>query len=253
MAVPFRYIHVTRQFIAEELADRVRRGENSVLLGHPFSGRTYICRELCRSLGQEIRGRVVQIDFAAACRVCDSEGLRDLIRLAVEVVQPQTLASEGLLGPLDSLGVAQPFLIAKNVDQLTHNLARQFLQEIRVAIQDRRLVVVLTGEHDLERMVHGPNSELDIDGRYVIQGFALDEFSRLLLRDRYTSTLRLEPIEETAKDIWSLTGGNTDLLRTILIALEDHRLAKDTGHEDPVATEWLSSWLQKPETVSQLA
>ncbi|MGA2148652.1 MAG: GAF domain-containing sensor histidine kinase [Bryobacteraceae bacterium] len=144
-------------------------------------------------------------------------------------------------------------MIAKNVDQLTHNLARQFLQEIRVAIQDRRLVVVLTGEHDLERMVHGPNSELDIDGRYVIQGFALDEFSRLLLRDRYTSTLRLEPIEETAKDIWSLTGGNTDLLRTILIALEDHRLAKDTGHEDPVATEWLSSWLQKPETVSQLA
>ncbi len=192
----------------------------------------------------------MQIDFATAGRISNSEGLSEVIRLAVDAVQSQVAGAEGLLGPLDGLGVAQPLLIAKNVNRLAHNLARQLLQEIRVAIQDRRLVVILTGEHDLEEMVHGPNSELDIDGRYVIQGFGLEEFSSLCAQN--SISVRFEVPEEAVELLWTCTGGNIDLLRAVLLAVQDHRLISDTSLAEPMSVPWLSNWLQKPETASQL-
>ncbi len=253
MTTPFHYVRVCREFISQKVAGRVRRGENCVLLGHPNSGKGYVCYAVADCLKEEIAHRVVRLNLAYGGTVATEDDFCRRMREAVVQAGGADVGSgSGLLDALNGLQVNQPLLFANNVDSMAHHVARTFLQEVRSRVEEGRLVTVLTGEYDLQELVHGPNSEFNVAGQYVLQGFELDEFTNLL--ERYTDAygIQFSPADEAAVRLCKLTGGNGDILRAVLFALEDTRFRSGTHPRAAVSLDWLEEKLLSPNVTSWL-
>jgi signal transduction histidine kinase/GAF domain-containing protein len=188
----------------------------------------------------EIEGRVVRLDFARMSEIDDVR--RAVLDAGGHEVEP----SGKLLESLDGLGTPQPILIATNVDSLPHHWARRFLAEIRTRVQDKRLVVILTGEHDLEELTYGPNSEFRIDAQYVIQGFDLEEFRLVVRRYLRNFSFRFHPDADVEDRLFRLTGGNTGILQVVLTIIHEERFRAATPVDEPLLLDDLEARLASP-------
>jgi len=227
-----------------------------VILGHPNCGKGYVCRRLIEHLASEIRGRTICIDLAFGGAITNEEEFFQSLshKLKQSGVSCDLSQSDNLLEPLDALPVAQPVLFALNVDSLAHSVARKLLQEIRVRVEQGRLVAALTGEYDLQEMVHGPNSAFTAAGQYVLQGFNADEFGEYIKRHTDTFGIRwTEPIDDVSNRLFTLTGGNAHVARAITALCWDLRFRNGVFARESWSVHWIEDQLADEQIVGRLS
>jgi hypothetical protein len=251
MTTPFKYVKVSRTFITDDLTDRVRRGESVVLLGHPNGGKGYVCREIAKNLNKEFSAHVVTVDFAYGNTIANEKLFTDHISQAVLRAGGQELPEgQGLLDALDTLHLPQPLLIASNVDSVAHHVARRFLQEVRTRVEQGRLVVILTGEYNLQELVHGENSEFTAAGQYVMQGFEADEFGAFFAGQNEMRGIVWDDPEIAALWLCQLTGGNLDVTRAIWETCIERRFHLGLVPHLPWRRDWVQQQLANQDFLS---
>lgn len=228
MNIPFQYTSVSTDFI-NRLCGLALGGDSIILLSARYGGKRYVMKRIRHYLSQAKAGPVVSIKYLHEPLVSTEPRAKELIKEAVLEAQPGLPIDEGgddFLGAIDQLNChtgQTVFLMAANVDGMAHHLARRFLQGVRRRVADRRLVVVLSGEDDFRDLVYGPNSEFNCANKFVLQGFAHDEFNNYI--DRYRELLRegFKLSQKDREDLWKRTGGSGYLMRMVLRKLvEDH-------------------------------
>jgi GAF domain-containing protein len=225
----FYYAQIDRPFI-EGLGDKLLLGESVVLLGPRYGGKKHVMRRLMSLLGQRDAAPVVQLQIAAEPPVATLKHLQNLISHAVNGAHapqpPARHSDDRLLTPVDgmSLQLQRPvILFASNIDSMAPHLTRRFLEEVRTSVEAGRLIAVLSGEHDLRDIVHGPNSEFNCANQYVVQGCGQDEFDSYLFSICDSLNVKFEGPREASGILLQLTGGNLYLLKKILLALVEVR------------------------------
>ncbi|MEK7995402.1 MAG: GAF domain-containing protein, partial [Planctomycetota bacterium] len=221
MTQPFHYVYVDQSLI-EQILTHLEQGMSVVTLGYPRAGKGFLRRKLREGLAAAGRTPVVNVNFLTAEPVLSEEAARQAIAAAVAAAGGTPAChNDGLLGPLDGFEKT-PILFAANVDALAHHIARRLLREARGRVSEQRLVALVSGEYDLGELVHGPASEFNIARQYVLQGFGEACFAEFL--NSYLRAVGLRsPAPEVQHELWELTGGNADLLLTILgLAIEKH-------------------------------
>ena len=253
METAFQYVRVGRKLITD-ICERVRRGASSVILGHPFAGKGYLCDLILRDLDLELTGRLVRLNFGHGATVSTEREFRDRVANAVQAVGGHEIRTDGtLLDPIDRLPHPMPVLVVQNLDSVTHDVGRVFLQEVRPRVEDDRLTVILTGEYNLRELVHGPNSEFEQAAQYVLQGFELDEFSELLREFSNAYGVEFDRPDDAANELCNLTGGNRDVLRNIFIGILDSRLYGGLPRIQPVHLAELRKQTLSPGVVASVS
>ncbi|MEK7407041.1 MAG: ATP-binding protein [Acidobacteriota bacterium] len=221
MTQPFHYVCVDQSLI-EEILTHLEQGVSVVTLGYPRAGKGLLRRKLREGLAAAGRSPVVNVNFLTAEPVLSDVAARKAIADAVSAAGGTPEKGDGsVLGALDGFEKT-PILFAANVDALAHHVARRLLREARARVSEGRLVALVSGEYDLGELVHGPASEFNIARQYVIQGLGEACFAEFL--NSYLHAVGLRPPEPgVGHQLWELTGGNADLLLTILgLAMEKH-------------------------------
>lgn len=230
---PFEPRQVGSAFYAE-LEGLITQAQSAVILAPRYGGKRRVLREIVsraqrrglQPLGH-LRGRRSQplntIERLAnsmatalgttvlpASAVTNGNGFETIERLASETGKPV-------------------ILFAENVDTMAHHIARSFLEGVRTHVEARRLVVLLTGEHDLRDLVHGPKSEFNCANQFILQGYGADEFATSL--QEFSRTLCLDLTGGTAagdaflaERLYALTGGSLYWLRMVLLTLVEQRV-----------------------------
>jgi len=246
--IPFHYRRIGPEFLAE-LSDTVAAGQSAVLLGPHYVGKRYVLAQLEKNCRKRPLAPIVKVFVPSAQRLTTMAGLGALLRKAVQEADAASVMPEppetDPFRPLDEFSArcGRPVvLLAANVDRMAHHVARRFLQEVRSRVEARNLIAVLTGEYDFRDLVHGPQSEFNCAHQFVLQGFEMTEYRRVL--DRYARALRIqfEPGDRVVRLLWKLTGGSGYHLRLIVPrvigCLSDSSEGADTrlGPEDVLRT-----------------
>ncbi len=238
--VPFHYRRIDQAFI-QELRDKICNAESVVLLGPRYCGKRYLLDRLDELLKVSAVGPVLPLRILADEPLTDASRVRQLLAEAVRRAGGQDAeapAGGGLLAPIDDLWQrdGKPVvLLASNVDAMAHHLARSFLQDVRTRVEQKRLIVVLTGELNFSELVHGPGSEFNCANQYVLQGFALDEFSGFLSHYARALHLHFQSPESACRALWEITGGSVYLLRLLLAGVQESRARRPDCDDAPVS------------------
>jgi len=255
---PFNY-HLVGQPLIDELQHQVERGNSLLLIAPRFGGKRHVLNRLRERLE---KANSVPIVEARLLSEKPLSTVADLRKKILDAVRPFTINSDFSLPNLDSLQIANEaeesnepenpedllkplrllaehvekpiYFFAANVDGMSHYLARGFLQCVRNLAAQRKVVAVLTGEDDFQKLIHGDTPVCDGARQYVLQGYDQDEFNRFI--DDYLRYLRLtfEPPDKLYKHIWELTGGNIYLLRMVLWTIIQNRSRVDRDPTEPV-------------------
>ena len=201
MMMPFHYRRIGPEFLSE-LFDTVAAGHSAVLLGPHYVGKRYVLAQLEDPCRKRHLGPIVRVFIPSAQRLTTLAGLGALLRKAVQEADVASVVPDppetDPLRPLDELSArsGRPVvLLVANVDRMAHHVARRFLQEVRTRVEARQLVAVLTGEYDFRDLVHGPQSEFNCAHQFVLQGFEMTEYRRLLDKYARASGIQFEPAD----------------------------------------------------------
>lgn len=144
----FLYRKISSKFI-NDLSGMALKGESIVLLGPRRSGKRYIFSRLSEQLESEGIEPIVNIQFHPDKQVMSEKEVYDLLLQATPTQEKFVLTDESKINffePLDHFynqNSRPVVLMVGNVDRLPQHLARRFLEEIRVRVEDKRLVVIL--------------------------------------------------------------------------------------------------------------
>lgn len=218
----FSYRRISLSLI-KEIKDTIYDGESVALLGARYAGKGFIMDRIYQELTSENLTDVIWVDLPNRSPINTPEALRDTILAAVtRTSRGQSITAESnddLFSPIDQLtkDTEKPAIVLfPYVDGIAHSLARDLLRSVRSRVSNKKIVALLCGEMDLRNLVHGPNSEFNCAYQYVIQGFALDEFTVQMRRYALMLNLRFADEANAAKRLWELSGGNIHVLRILL-------------------------------------
>jgi len=238
---PFKYCRVSQDLI-NELHEQIINNQSVVLLGPRYGAKRYVIDRLRALLKKSRISPIVHLRLLAETPICTSVRVAQLVREAVGE------AGEGKVGSGDSLG-ENPFdalrelachtrkpviLFAANIDGMSHQLARRFLQEVRILVEDKRLIAIMSGESDFRELVHGQNSEFSCANQYVLQGYAFKEFCRFLNQQLKFLRIDFDDLKKASKHLWEITGGNVYILRITLWSVIQQRARMKVSPESAV-------------------
>jgi signal transduction histidine kinase len=232
----FRHRRVGTDFI-QECEEIVFSGGSVVLLGPRFGGKRFVQNRLVESLTRKTSVPVVSFS------VPDSDHGK-----ALETIRCRTSGGDERAG---QLFVGDPFaavtelssrygqpvvLVGGNIDQLSQDLARDFLRRVRRDVEARKIVAVLSGELDFRDLVHGPHSEFNCAEQFVLQGFDRETFSEHFRADATASGVQWTDPGRICERMWELTNGNWHVSRFLMavasdMSLENQRLVEDITEE----------------------
>ena len=250
----FEYSRVDEALI-RNIAVNVQRGENSVLLGPPCGGKRFAMRVLADRLKQNNTFPMIDIEFSRDRLFLTMSDVENEVRESLRrELGGEVGAANGGLYDLVEAACSETgkkvVLLTRNVDAVSHGLARQYLEQIRTLVQERKIVVVMSGDFDLRELVHGPNSEFECQNQYVLQGLAEREFA--CQATRYTKALGIQFQNPAALEtLWKLTGGNTSVMRLALWAVVESRVRTGRSAAEPLDSNGLEQVLEDSSTLSE--
>jgi energy-coupling factor transporter ATP-binding protein EcfA2 len=242
--IQYHYSEVGEALV-EKLHLHVQRGESFVLLGYQGAGKRQAVQRLAYRLKEEERPYLAVWfqDFSSIITenellaVCKERCYPFLCEHIVDNLSGATSMVDWFhrLGTLSN-GRTFPLCFA-NIDCLAGPIKELLLALIRDAVQNKHIVVCLTGESILARTLGEKTSPWQCAYQYVLVGHdrstARDFFLKrvdacgISFRDPRDSTWTTEAAFHAFYDH---TGGNLNLLRAILWCLSERRLRFD---EDP--------------------
>jgi len=232
MLIPFKYKRIGESLF-HDLRERILDGDSAVILGPRFGGKRYAMFRLRSGLAEAGISPVIHVRMPHDQITSESQVkclLREAMKDSGEKVRFPSKKRKDVLSSIDDLygRIGRPVvLLAGNIDALAYHLGRQFLEEVRDRVQERKLIVVLNGEDNFLDLVYGPKSEFNCANQYVLQGLDEGEFRYRI--DRYCSALRIEfaDREESLHEMWETTGGSSHLLRMLLWEIVEKRVRTD--------------------------
>lgn len=216
----FYYKNISQALI-EELSDYLRNAQSIALFAPRFGGKRYTLQRLWEALHKDGRTPLVQLKLLSEKPIITEVELMAEVRAALKMSDIPLADSQ-----IDPFTVIQNyaeqhgkriFLFAANIDAIAHGLTRRLLRQFRRLVEAGALVVAMTGESDLRELVAGPNSEFTSSENFFLQGFAEDQYGVLLDQYAHTLGITLEPRDEVLQLFWRRTGGNSYLLRPVLL------------------------------------
>jgi signal transduction histidine kinase len=222
----FNYRQIGRALI-EELTQLVIAGNSVALFAPRYVGKRHVMdrvRDEVRSAG---RSHIVELRLLHEKPALTGRELAEQLGHALK--ESGIGARISAADPFEAIeAVAEQvgtpiFLFVANVDSMAHGLTLQMLQRLRKLIQNNRLVVMLSGETDFLGLVYGPDSDFDCSENYFLQGYEEEEFGVFL--DQYARTLNIEldSREEILRHFWKRTGGNSYLVRPLIIEVVENK------------------------------
>ncbi len=222
MDAPFHFRKVDQGF-TDELTQLLQAGKSAVLVGARDLGKSYLLRQLAKALANDPAMLVIEVEFPREPPLIDTETIGRLISRSVSrAAQHDLTNSSGNAGLLWSVrGLCEHenrsvVLLASNVDCLAHHQAQQFLREMRVLVNARRLAVVLTGEENLRDLVTGPDSEFNCAEQFLIQAYAEDKFCEYMGRRHEFVQVAFADPGAALRALCQATGGNIFLGKATL-------------------------------------
>jgi hypothetical protein len=134
-------------------------------------------------------------------------------------------------------------LLVSNLDELRHELVQLFLQDLRVRVDSRQVVVLLGGGQNFREFVYGPNSEFTCATQILVQGFDSGAFSELI--DEYRKLVHFKIEGRAAQALWKVTGGQVPVLRYLIEAAVDNRARAHRDHTVPLTASEVNDLVQK--------
>lgn len=223
--IRFNYRRVDSELVGD-LEKLLLNGQSAALLGFRDVGKRYVLRRLLKQLRTDLTQPIVVIDLLRPTPVTTEREIQEIVLNSVKEAMPQVVLAppfnSGLLEAIASAcrSLSKPLiLMIGNVDSPAHHQSRRLLQEVRTLVEERKVVVVLSGEENVCELVHGPNSEFNCANQFVLQGFARDEFETYLKNRLDLIRLQFDEPEMATDKLFDLTGGNIHLFRAVLGAL----------------------------------
>jgi PAS domain-containing protein len=252
--VPFNYREISQALVAE-LGEGLSRGDSFVLLGPRFVGKRHIINGLHHVLEAQNGAPVIRLKFLSDATISSEEQVRKQFDEAIPQRYKRKArlkgrgAADQLFGPLDdlraSLGASpkgaatrRVYLFASNIDSLPPHMVRSFLRGVRRRIESGWLVVMLSGEDDLQHFVQTAPGGFTCTHQYVLKGFDLPEFRRnLMLYLNKLDPQFEEPAEPVVRRLFDLTGGNLYSMRMALWGLLERRVREEESLGMPLSVE----------------
>jgi hypothetical protein len=228
---------ISRSLI-NELTTGVARRESSVVIGPLHSGKSFVARRLEKNLARQGLNPLL-IEFPAREPLRDESNIMsyvsnapaELARCAsvVELFDAIAESSHQYGGPAT--------LIVSHLDGLSRDLARRFLIQIRSLsyAPDSRFTAIITAESHVFDLLLGPNSEFNCANEYILQGFDTELFSEGCATLQQTIGLRFPDPAAAIGRLYVLTGGSLYLLRQLLAACWQQRVAEGANPTGDVA------------------
>jgi signal transduction histidine kinase/GAF domain-containing protein len=232
------------QCLLRELQEKViGRRESVVLIAPRYGGKRYLMNRLSEMLQVERLFHVLRLNATQKNDVTTAQEFRDWLATAVKEIdgrfKQQAFSSEEFFAPLDWL-IAQSgkpvVLLISNVDSLSQLLARDLLLKIRTLVEERKLIVALSGEDIFQKLVHGPASEFNCTNQYFLQGFERELFAQETQAYRKALGFRFEDDEVVIDRLYELAGGHLSIMKTLLRNIIEVRLERGHSLREPIAT-----------------
>ncbi len=154
----FQYRTISDQLM-NDMVSRLERAESIVILAPPNAGQGLVPGKLGEKLSRDGYGPIIKLNF---CLATDRESAKRTVEEAVRRAECSPSHGESILSPLDGIGDTA-YLFLANPEGLPHGLDRIVLQELRALVSERKIVAIVTGEHDLSELVPGPSSEFNLN------------------------------------------------------------------------------------------
>lgn len=227
---PFLYREIGRRLLDELREKLIDLRESVVLIAPRFGGKRYLMNRLFEMLQLEGLFQVLRLNATQHTNITHAEDFREwLAREALEVdgsFDQQNLHSEDLFAPLDWL-IAQSerpvVLLVSNVDSLSQLLARELLMKIRTLVEERKLIVALSGEDIFHKLVHGPTSEFNCTYQYFLNGFDCELFVEETQAYRQALGLHFDDDEAVTRRLYELAGGQLSIMKLLLRGIVESR------------------------------
>lgn len=255
--VVFKYRIVGGKFY-NEIKDLIISGESVVFIGAHYSGKHIVLDNISEMLAEEKISPVVQLRSPGQFGLTSesdlgnwiSSGISDLeitgipreCKHEVELRETEFLRDchDNVFDPIDRLYKqnSQPVvLLAANVDDMPHQLARRFLEGVRARAERRELIAVLSGEYDFGELVYGPKSEFNCAYQYFLQGLERNEFRRVANDALKHLNLEREPDTAVMDRFYSVCGGQLFLLRILIWTIAENRVLNNVEAGAPIKVE----------------
>ena len=214
--------------LIQELLTLLLQGKSLSLLAHRFGGKRYVQQRLRKALEEQLISPLVSIEISDEKPIYHENDVVTLLRAAliadgIEVREDDPFeAVKRHYAQTDK----RLTLFISNVDAIAHGLTRRLLQHLRPLVDAYCLTVVITGESDFLELVDGPKSEFNVTGNYFLQGFAEAEFAVFLEQYLHSLGVTLADPQGIGRFLWQRTGGNSYLVRPILVEVTERYIQK---------------------------
>ncbi|MCG3145295.1 MAG: Adaptive-response sensory-kinase SasA [Gammaproteobacteria bacterium] len=230
------------QRLLDELREKViGQSESVVLIAPRYGGKRYLMNRLYEMLQAEGLFHVLRLAATQHTDITNSREFRDW--LAGEALKAdgrlneEALSSEDMFAPLDGLIArsSKPVvLLVSNVDSISQPLARDLLLKIRALVEERKLIVALSGEDIFQKLVHGPASMFNCAYQYFLHGFDRELFIEETQAYRKALGLRFDDDEELTGRLYELAGGQLSVMKILLRIIFEARFERGQSLDSPI-------------------
>lgn len=215
-----RYKQVN-QLLIEELADLVMKGQSITLFAPRYGGKRHVMKRVRVRLEELGQTNIVRLKLLGETPLLVEQELNGKLLQAVKNAGIEV--PDRIEDPFDAIEAyaksagKRVILLVSNIDAIAHNLTRRLLEHFRKLVQKERLTVVLSGESDFVELVHGPNSDFNCSENFFLQGHTEEDFPVFLNQYNKALNITLDKPEEIQSHFWQRTGGNTYLVRPLIV------------------------------------
>ncbi|MBI1766714.1 MAG: GAF domain-containing sensor histidine kinase [Acidobacteria bacterium] len=239
---PFLYRKIGQPLLDELYEKVVIAHESVVLIAPRYGGKRYLMRRLYELLQTQEELHLLRLESSLRKPISNEKEFYDWLSKAVREADNRFTecvnTTEDPFAPLDWLITQSQrpvVLLVSNVDSLPQYLARNLLLKVRTLVEEKKLMVALSGEDVFQKLVHGPTSEFNCAYQYFLQGFDKEFFAAETLRYRDELQLCFANDEEAVDCLYELAGGYLSILKTLLRDVSKARVNANLPLDTPIA------------------
>ncbi len=212
--VPLKYIRVSDE-VLDALESSLLQGDLSVLVGPRFAGKRTALRSLQTRLEHQ-NATTIMVDLLTPPVPASEKELTDRLLKAL----PKSVVPEETCGSVQKAleyFSGQMILFLSNIDAMPQQISEVLLQSLEQRAELGKIVALLTGETDLRQLVGGTRRGFNVAHHFFVQGLDEKHFRHQV--DRYSKQryrLSFEEPEQCHKLLYQATGGNAQLVRSLL-------------------------------------
>ncbi len=235
MSVEFNY-HFLSMDLVDEWLRLLRRGSSLTVLGAQGCGKRFGLR-LVRQAFIDDGDPFIYLEVNSSSPLAIESAIVDTFRDPAGLIvrgfsrseeQPLRCANglTSFLAQIESIANShgRPVtLICTNVDALAEHHAFTFLSGIRRLVDQKFLVVALSGENNLRHLVHGPTSAFLCTNQYVIYGHDRPLFDKFVDKRLAITTLKVDR-QVFKKRLYEVTNGQVKLARAVIHFITEDKI-----------------------------